>query len=174
MLWYTCLIKHAKTLLRTKDCCTHFIETWRTNRLLSLDTMRTYRKRLLRCRRNDFTELLPSNKKRIHIPTDSYFIRHGLHRKRRVQQFFYCGVYTLPQGCIFRTFAYQRKNGYNLLNRFVATIEGIHTQTVTHTHTDTHRHRERETQTQTHTDRRSLWSRSWGWTRLPWGTNQVS
>jgi hypothetical protein len=22
MLWYTCLIKHAKTLLRTKDCCT--------------------------------------------------------------------------------------------------------------------------------------------------------
>jgi hypothetical protein len=21
MLWYTCLIKHAKTLLRTKDCC---------------------------------------------------------------------------------------------------------------------------------------------------------
>jgi hypothetical protein len=24
MLWYTCLIKHAETLLRTKDCCTHF------------------------------------------------------------------------------------------------------------------------------------------------------
>jgi hypothetical protein len=23
MLWYTCLIKHAATLLRTKDCCTH-------------------------------------------------------------------------------------------------------------------------------------------------------
>jgi hypothetical protein len=23
MLWYTCLIKHAQTLLRTKDCCTH-------------------------------------------------------------------------------------------------------------------------------------------------------
>jgi hypothetical protein len=23
MLWYTCLIKHAETLLRTKDCCTH-------------------------------------------------------------------------------------------------------------------------------------------------------
>jgi hypothetical protein len=21
--WYTCLIKHAETLLRTKDCCTH-------------------------------------------------------------------------------------------------------------------------------------------------------
>jgi hypothetical protein len=24
MLWYTCLIKHAETLLRTKDYCTHF------------------------------------------------------------------------------------------------------------------------------------------------------
>jgi hypothetical protein len=23
MLWYTCLIKHAETLLRTKDWCTH-------------------------------------------------------------------------------------------------------------------------------------------------------
>jgi hypothetical protein len=23
MLWYTCLIKHAETLLRTKDCCIH-------------------------------------------------------------------------------------------------------------------------------------------------------
>jgi hypothetical protein len=23
MLWYTCLIKHTETLLRTKDCCTH-------------------------------------------------------------------------------------------------------------------------------------------------------
>jgi hypothetical protein len=23
MLWYTCLIKHAKTLLRAKDCCTY-------------------------------------------------------------------------------------------------------------------------------------------------------
>jgi hypothetical protein len=25
MLWYTCLIKHAETLLRTKDCCTFFV-----------------------------------------------------------------------------------------------------------------------------------------------------
>jgi hypothetical protein len=23
MLWYTCLIKHAETLLRTKNCCNH-------------------------------------------------------------------------------------------------------------------------------------------------------
>jgi hypothetical protein len=23
MFWYTCLIKHAETLFRTKDCCTH-------------------------------------------------------------------------------------------------------------------------------------------------------
>jgi hypothetical protein len=23
MLWYSCLIKHTETLLRTKDCCTH-------------------------------------------------------------------------------------------------------------------------------------------------------
>jgi hypothetical protein len=33
MLWYTCLIKHAETLLRTKDCCTHsnvtsFVTDW--------------------------------------------------------------------------------------------------------------------------------------------------
>jgi hypothetical protein len=27
MLWYTCLIKHAETLLRTKDCCTHSLRT---------------------------------------------------------------------------------------------------------------------------------------------------
>jgi hypothetical protein len=27
---YTCLIKHAETLLRTKDCCTHFIVTCAT------------------------------------------------------------------------------------------------------------------------------------------------
>jgi hypothetical protein len=25
MLWYTCLIKHAETLLLTKDCCTHLL-----------------------------------------------------------------------------------------------------------------------------------------------------
>jgi hypothetical protein len=26
MLWYSCLIKHAKTLLRTKDCCTYSLQ----------------------------------------------------------------------------------------------------------------------------------------------------
>jgi hypothetical protein len=30
VLWYSCLIKHAETLLRTKDCCTHFIVTCAT------------------------------------------------------------------------------------------------------------------------------------------------
>jgi hypothetical protein len=32
MLRYTCLIKHAETLLRTKDCCTHsFVKNVNSN-----------------------------------------------------------------------------------------------------------------------------------------------
>jgi hypothetical protein len=46
---------------------------------------------ILLCRGNVFIEPLPN----IDIPTYCPLIRYGPHRKRRVQQFFYCCVYSL-------------------------------------------------------------------------------
>jgi hypothetical protein len=49
MLWYTCLIKHAETLLRTKDCCTHS-SSFKPVVLLKLyDNVRTHALSLLLC-----------------------------------------------------------------------------------------------------------------------------
>jgi hypothetical protein len=44
--------------------------------------------------------------------TDPLLIRHGPHRKLCVQQFFYCGVYSLPRERVYQAGALQRYEGY--------------------------------------------------------------
>jgi hypothetical protein len=88
----------------------------------SFDTRRTTQKTtpptILRCRGNVFTELIPSNDKGIHRPTDTRF-----------QQFFYYCVYSLPQESVYLVVAWRWKEGYYLPSRCVAAIGGIHIQT---------------------------------------------
>jgi hypothetical protein len=75
----------------------------RTN-LLSSDTTRTAQKTtpptILRCRGNVFTELLPSNERGIHRPTDSPLMRHGSHIKGRSQHAA-CLVSSLPRERVY-------------------------------------------------------------------------
>jgi hypothetical protein len=112
-------------------CCTVSIADWR-NRTIQQELLgRT--NRLLTCTRT----------------------RHGSHRKRRLQQFFvaagtslpscylatirgytdthdqqlfYCCVYSLPRQRLHRVVTQQRKEGYTLPNRCLATIWAIHIQ----------------------------------------------
>jgi hypothetical protein len=59
---------------------------------------------------------------------DSPLIKYRQHRKWRIHQFFYCCVYSLPRKRVYLIIAQQRKVGYILLSRCLATKRGIHIQ----------------------------------------------
>jgi hypothetical protein len=85
----------------------------RTSRIFSFDTMRTAYKTTLQQFLSAPGKPLPScylatTEGYRDRPTDFHLIRHGQHRNWRVQQFFYCCVYSLSRERVYQAAASQR------------------------------------------------------------------